>query len=193
MLDSLIGLQEKASIFFKEYSHKYKKQMKCTSGCDHCCIGGLSIFTWEAKLIIHWFTKLSKLERDQFIQKWQHKKNTNFTDVTGKKSSPCSFLIAGNCSIYSRRPIICRTQGMGLKWGEDGIERRDCCPLNFTNTTQPQSEKRDELNLDILNKMMAQAQQLFHSSTTNLLPDLQEQQRVQLSDLRDFLIQNYAK
>lgn len=195
MLDSLIGLQEKASSFFKDYSQKYGGQMKCTSGCDHCCIGGLSIFTWEAELIIHWFSELSKIEQDRVCQKWQCEENTDFTDVTGKQSSLCSFLSEGNCSIYSRRPIICRTQGMGLKWSESGVVKRDCCPLNFVdadidaNSAGTQSKEEDELNLDTLNQMMAQAQLIFSKQmNSSLAPAQIQQQRVPLIDLKDFFL-----
>lgn len=187
MYDSLIALQEKASAFFSDYEKKYRQHMQCASGCSHCCIGGLSIFTWEAELIIQWFASLTKEEKTQLIKQWQTQEESNFTDVKGKSCEACSFLINDRCSIYPRRPIICRTQGMGLKWNDNGKALRDCCPLNFTTG---ESQLEDELNLDVLNKMIAQAQILFTSDSKSSIAYLQEQQRIELSELRDFLIQS---
>jgi phosphoglycolate phosphatase len=48
----------------------------------------------------------------------------------------CAFLdSAGSCRIYDRRPYVCRTQGLPLRWieeppGEASVEYRDICPLN---------------------------------------------------------------
>lgn len=189
MLDSLMALQEKASAFFKDYEGKYREHMKCANGCSHCCIGGLSIFTWEAELIIQWFSSLSNEQRAELIEQWQTQNDSNFTDVKGNSCEACSFLVNDQCSIYPRRPIICRTQGMGLKWSDNGKALRDCCPLNFTSG---ESKLEDELNLDVLNKMIAQAQVLFNTNTQSSIPYLQDEQRVQLSDLRDFLIQTHS-
>jgi hypothetical protein len=41
----------------------------------------------------------------------------------------------GACRVYSRRPYVCRTQGLPLRWfAEDDsgsmVEYRDICPLN---------------------------------------------------------------
>jgi hypothetical protein len=48
----------------------------------------------------------------------------------------CAFLgDAGECRIYPDRPYVCRTQGLPLRWLEEGpggeiVEHRDVCPLN---------------------------------------------------------------
>lgn len=47
----------------------------------------------------------------------------------------CAFLDGeGACRVYDRRPYVCRTQGLPLRWLEerDGatVELRDICPLN---------------------------------------------------------------
>lgn len=193
MLDALIGLQEKASSFFSEYENKYAQQMKCASGCSHCCIGGLSIFTWEAELIIQWFTSLSSEQRSELLNKWEKNQNHDFTDVEGRAARPCSFLVDNQCSIYPRRPIICRTQGMGLKWQEGGKILRDCCPLNFkeieskNSTEEVTSQEEDELNLDVLNHMMAQAQMIFSKQMNSSIVSQQSTDRIQFEELKQFL------
>ncbi len=188
MLDSLIGLQEKASAFFNEYESKYGLHMKCASGCSHCCIGGLSIFTWEAELIIHWFDKLSLSKKEELLKQWAGNLNSNFSDVEGNPAKSCDFLVDNQCSIYPRRPIICRTQGMGLKWSEEGKILRDCCPLNFSDNTTS-SKEEDELNLDVLNHMISQAQMLFSNQQKSFIISSHSNERIELKDLREHLMQ----
>ena len=161
--------------------------MNCHKGCSHCCVGGLSIFAWEAELIISWFHGLAQQERQQWLKNFD-KAQEPFTDVTGQSTEPCSFLSAGACTIYSARPIICRTQGMGLKWHEEGSLHRDVCPLNFTDENQPPSDVQDELNLDVINHMMSQAQSLYEqdSSSSRQLPT--SHTRVELAFVKEYLI-----
>jgi len=188
MHESLISLQEKASTFFREYEKKYKDQMQCSSGCSHCCIGELSIFSWEAELIIQWFLSLNIQAQLDLKKEWAIETNHNFTNVEGEKKQPCTFLVENKCSIYPRRPIICRTQGMGLKWQEDKVLKTDSCPLNFTKNSS--SNVEDMLNLDVLNQMIAQAQKLFSSKMSLSQQTLQNSsQRVDLAELKIFLTQ----
>ena len=188
MRESLISLQEKASSFFSEYEKKYKDQMQCASGCSHCCIGGLTIFSWEAELIIQWFLSLDSQAKLTLKKEWSQEINQKFTDVEGNKAKPCTFLVDNKCSIYPRRPIICRTQGMGLKWQENKVLKTDSCPLNFTQNSE--SKVEDMLNLDVLNQMIAQAQKLFTSQMSLSQHSLQNSsQRVDLSKLKIFLTQ----
>lgn len=188
MLNSLIGLQEKASAFFNEYESKYALHMNCASGCSHCCIGGLTIFTWEAELIINWFDGLPSTKKEKLLEQWKSNLNSDFTDVEGKATKSCNFLVNNQCSIYPRRPMICRTQGMGLKWSEEGKILRDCCPLNFTNNTT-QSKEEDELNLDVLNHMISQAQMLFSNQHRSSIISQHSNERIELKELREHLMQ----
>lgn len=181
---SLQQLQEKASDFFNQYFKKYASSMKCTGGCSHCCIDQLTIFTWEAQLILDWFASLDESERKERLKQCAQGPES-FTNVEGQKNDPCVFLNKeGLCQIYERRPIICRTQGMGLKWSEDGQVKRDHCPLNFTEETSLQSDEADELNLDVINNMSSQAQMIYeqHSPEKSFT-----QTRVSLRELKKLL------
>jgi Fe-S-cluster containining protein len=45
----------------------------------------------------------------------------------------CALLDAeGACRVYADRPYVCRTQGLPLRWIDEGrgVELRDICPLN---------------------------------------------------------------
>jgi Fe-S-cluster containining protein len=46
-------------------------------------------------------------------------------------AASCAFLLSGLCAIYPARPIICRTQGLPLRY--DGADAIACCDLNFTD------------------------------------------------------------
>ncbi|MBC97727.1 MAG: hypothetical protein CME63_08255 [Halobacteriovoraceae bacterium] len=200
MRDSLKSLQVKASDFFHQYMNKYSSAMNCQKGCSHCCISDLSIFHWEADLILDWFSDLTLDQRADLKKKWsqsqQELKNDiqSFKDVFGNASLSCVFLYEGQCSIYPRRPIICRTQGMGLKWSEDGLLKRDCCPLNFTDSPfENESQIEDELNLDTLNQMISGAQTLYSKHLNSpLLQSSRENNpssRITLEELKEILIQ----
>jgi hypothetical protein len=47
----------------------------------------------------------------------------------------CPLLDNDRCSLYTARPIICRTHGLPLLIEEAAGMRVDRCPLNFTGTT----------------------------------------------------------
>jgi Fe-S-cluster containining protein len=89
----------------------------CARGCSSCCVDDITVFTVEAALIRHHHRRL--LEE-------------------GEPHAPgaCAFLDEeGACRIYPERPYVCRTQGLPLRWldegwPEDWTERRDICELN---------------------------------------------------------------
>lgn len=92
-------------------------RLRCKLGCSDCCVDDLSVFEVEAARIRSRYAAL--LEQ-------------------GRPHPPgaCAFLDeAGACRIYEARPYVCRTQGLPLRWedeGEDGEvqELRDICALN---------------------------------------------------------------
>ncbi|MBU8869354.1 MAG: YkgJ family cysteine cluster protein [Gemmatimonadales bacterium] len=99
----------------------------CRRGCSDCCIDDLSIFPVEASLI---------------------KANAAELLINSKPypKGRCAFLDkTGSCRIYPWRPYVCRTQGLPLRWLEEGpggevVELRDICPLNnesIKNSSNP--------------------------------------------------------
>ncbi len=61
-------------------------------------------------------------------------------------SDRCPFLSDENCTIYSARPLICRTHGLVLK-SDEFTHPTVSCPYNFNNTHP--FDLPDELILDI--------------------------------------------
>ncbi len=87
----------------------------CRRGCSDCCQDGLTVLEIEAAWIL--------AHRHQWAdpQAGPH--------AVGK----CALLTAdGACRVYPWRPYVCRTQGLPLRWLEDGPARegRSICPLN---------------------------------------------------------------
>ena len=89
----------------------YREQINCNKGCSNCCISGLSLFPIEA---------------DYIKEKIKHKKIK-----PNKTKGACIMLEKGNCQIYEYRPLVCRTQGLPLLYGEE----LSFCELNFKNMT----------------------------------------------------------
>ena len=89
-------------------------------GCAMCCVDGIEVHEVEAERI--------RAHHGQLLR-------------TGSAQAPgmCAFLSdEGACRIYADRPYVCRSQGLPLRWIDDGddshetepVERRDICPLN---------------------------------------------------------------
>jgi Fe-S-cluster containining protein len=96
-------------------------RLRCGPGCAKCCLDGLTVFEIEAERIRHGHAALLASGRPH-------------------PAGACAFLDPGGaCRIYPSRPYVCRTQGLPLRWieeGEDGtaVERRDICPENEAGT-----------------------------------------------------------
>ena len=74
----------------------------------------------------------------------------------------CPLLENDRCTIYTARPIICRSHGLPIQYiDESGNNQQDVCPLNFAGQvplhTLPNS---DLLDIDRLNQMLAIVNQL---------------------------------
>jgi hypothetical protein len=94
----------------------HKDRLKCRLGCSQCCCDGISVFGVEAANI--------------------RKKAATVLQQEPNQRGGCAFLgKEGECRIYRHRPYVCRTQGLPLRWWEEGdrnevVELRDICPLN---------------------------------------------------------------
>lgn len=93
-------------------------RLQCRRGCHACCIDELTVTRVEAERIRAAHAEL-------------------LATGTPHPAGACAFLDAeGACRVYAERPLVCRTQGLPLRFffeDEAGEieERRDVCPLNF--------------------------------------------------------------
>lgn len=121
----------------------HSSHMECKKGCDMCCMD-YSIFP------IEFYSIRNKIKSNQITP--------DLADKT--KENVCVFLNKQNCTIYSQRPIICRTHGLPLLFMNDNSEwELSACELNFTkfnfeefslDNTFPQDKYNSKLYL--LNK-----------------------------------------
>jgi hypothetical protein len=97
---------------------RHAARLVCGRGCASCCADGITVFRIEAALIRRDHAGLLECG-------------------SPRPPGACAFLDDHDgCRIYARRPYVCRTQGLPLRWleagpgGESGVEYRDICRLN---------------------------------------------------------------
>ena len=95
------------------FTEKHQQPLQCGPGCTSCCIT-FSVLPLEAAMI---YSGLSSPPKP-----------------AAGKPELCVFLKNDLCSIYSLRPIICRTQGLALGYIDEESESIavSACPVNFS-------------------------------------------------------------
>lgn len=126
---------------------QFADQITCRAGCSGCC-RHLSLFPVETASLVAAVEKLPDEIR---------------TILSGRigwpESGSCPLLLADCCTIYSDRPVICRTHGLPLLTEVDGEKSVDCCPENFTTAASlPGSAV---INLATLNSALVAINALF--------------------------------
>ncbi len=186
------ALQENAEQFFDRVYEKHKQSMTCSIGCSQCCYTDISIFTWEAELILDWLQSLSLQNQNKLKNNLEQNYTFEFTEKLNKK--PCEFLIINEnnhevCSIYEARPIICRTQGIPVEI-EETI---DACPLNFAgeigkSLNKSNFDSRSILNLERLNMLSSFSQKEFQKNSKYFE---EEVERIKLKDLKKIILDSF--
>lgn len=114
--DSYLEIRNMVDSKTCELEKLHKKYLTCKSGCDMCCMD-YSIFPVEYYAILNQLKKIKPLKTNHI----EHKNS-------------CLFLEKHKCSIYSHRPIICRTHGLPLLYtNEEGEWELAACELNFVD------------------------------------------------------------
>jgi Fe-S-cluster containining protein len=99
-------------------------RLRCTRGCASCCVDDLTVSMAEAARILRDGASAIRAAPE------------------GPRGACAMLLPDGACRIYAARPYVCRTQGLPLRWTEEGdVERRDICPLNDDDPTQTPLEE----------------------------------------------------
>ncbi len=116
-LASLFELHAVVDEAVRDLESAHRDRLVCRRGCTACCLDGITVFEVEAERIRRAAPAL-------------------LTSGLPHSEGACAFLDAeGACRIYADRPYVCRTQGLPLRWVEEGdagelTESRDICPLN---------------------------------------------------------------
>jgi uncharacterized protein len=144
---SLKDLHQKIHDFEQSISSDALRLSQCKAGCSGCCYVDLSVFEIEAQFIRDWFQALPTTDRATLETCW-----STPTEPT-QEAKPCAFLYREQCTIYEARPVICRSQGLALKFDYQGAEALDICPLNEEMIDL--LDEHEILNLDTLNTILA--------------------------------------
>jgi Fe-S-cluster containining protein len=132
--------------------------LHCHPGCSDCCIE-FAVLPLEAALLQD---ALLHIKRSAIVQE-----------------NHCVFLLENcHCSVYDRRPILCRTQGLALAYidHESGTIEVSACPINFQEEFC--FEQDDLFFMDDFNGRLA-VLNLQYCRQAGLQPDC----RIALSDI----------
>jgi Fe-S-cluster containining protein len=112
------------------------EHLRCMPGCSSCC-RRFSVAPIEAALI-----------GEQLGQR-------SVTALADDSTDRCGLLIDDLCSVYTLRPLICRTQGLPIAYIDEVNERIEVsvCPLNFSQSYRFSHD--DLLYLDPFNRLLA--------------------------------------
>ncbi len=146
-------------IFYNQREYIY-----CKEGCSLCCERG--------------DYPLSKIEYDymtiQYNQLNEDIKNiikSNIERIEDKDSYVCPFLIEHKCSIYSHRPIVCRTFGV-LTEDAKGLPSFPFCASMGLNYSKVYDEEKKHLSNELAKEKMVYAMphifRLSNKVVTNL-------------------------
>ena len=118
-LDELRRLHAEVDERAASLARVHSGRLQCARGCSDCCVDGQAVFELEAERI--------RSEHPELLA----------SGAAGPEGA-CAFLDSeGACRVYESRPYRCRTQGLPLRWFDEGpdgqlAEYRDVCELNFT-------------------------------------------------------------
>jgi len=157
-----------------EFQNRQRAELRarstCKNGCSRCCHTDISVFAVEATPIREWFLGLDSGQKSVLLERWNEP----------QQAAACAFLRNDSCTIYEARPLICRTQGLALRFEEEqaGVMESliDICPLN--DSMLEIIQETEVLNLDLLNRILVTLEQQDAQGTTRgrtRLADLQSE------------------
>ena len=140
----------------------YGQGLKCAPGCTSCCEGGITLFPIEADYI-------TASADTECLQAPAHERS-------------CRFLREGLCRIYQLRPVVCRTQGLPLLYGNGRDAEVSLCDLN-TGILDESGEIDSEYLVDMerVNTILAALNISYLRATGEL--DLRMDTRVSMDSL----------
>jgi uncharacterized protein len=153
------ALVHKVSAFCDTQSERYRADMACGPGCSSCCHAWLSVCAVEDAQLTAAVAALPQAEREEIAERGQHELEREHLGEAGPR---CALLDAdGRCAVYEHRPLVCRTQGLALRYPHGVVpvsavrERLSsgdvtCCPLNFGERVPAAQDVLDAERVDQL-------------------------------------------
>lgn len=145
------ALTAKVDAFGDDVLSRRASDMACRAGCCACCQDQLTVSDVEADLVREGTAAMTEEARARL----------RVRVGAASPTSPCLFLEAeGRCAVYASRPMVCRTQGLPLRYPEGVIPRAAIfdrtlggepitwCPLNFTLHAPAPSDVLDAGRVD---------------------------------------------
>lgn len=143
VMTKYFALCRKADLLFASTCQSFHGKMQCRVDCFHCCTLN-SVLPIEA-------VALAKAIRDLDAD---GRREINI-QTEQQDLSYCPLLLEGRCTVYSSRPLICRTHGAPLAYVDYAAEAIEisACPVNFSADFSFNNEQllyMDELNRELL-------------------------------------------
>ncbi len=142
---------------------KHSKNISCGKGCSSCCLD-------TSVLPIEFFSIVYALKEKNILP-----------DLTGES---CSMLKNKLCQIYELRPLICRTHGLPLAYGEEdepNLKNITFCEMNFKEKI-PAFSASNTLDMDDINIELVRLNENFIRSFGKELPE-----RIDLKEIVNYL------
>jgi hypothetical protein len=116
-------LAAKVDAFFTRVEARHGAEMKCNTGCSHCCHVRLSITGVEAAAI-----------RDAMATWPTERRAALAANLPVAPGDRCAALDPnGRCLVYEVRPIVCRSHGAPIRLRDArSLPVVQSCPDNFT-------------------------------------------------------------
>ena len=148
------ALLAKVDAFERAARARRAASMACRAGCSACCHAKLTVCDVEAAVVREGVAALEPEARARLAGR------------AGRSPDRCVMLEDdGRCAIYASRPLVCRTQGLALRYpegtipvdavlarGRGGSDALTWCPLNFRDAP-PRAE--DVLDAERVDAMLA--------------------------------------
>lgn len=136
--------------FREQVEQRQRDRIQCRPGCDGCCHVELTVCRVEAAVVERALRGLPDRTREEI----RH----NAQSLSGR----CPMLSRdGCCHIYADRPLVCRSQGLPLRYPTDFLPRGavrqklptgavTCCELNFSEGEIDADDTLDAERVDLI-------------------------------------------
>lgn len=127
-----LALREKVDAQVSQITAGQPDAFACRPGCESCCLVSLTLSTVEAAAVVRGLEAEGASDDDYRASLRQRLASGH---KTVEAESPRCVLLDGNgrCQLYASRPLVCRTQGLALRYPSDLV------PLESVRATMNQT------------------------------------------------------
>jgi Fe-S-cluster containining protein len=134
------ALVEKVSTFCEAVATRCAGSLACGPGCSSCCEAWLTVCAVERAQLQRALAALPAEERTAIARRGEAELTR---ERSGASPARCALLQDdGRCAVYEHRPLVCRTQGLALRYPNGVVPAAAVrlrvssgevthCPLNY--------------------------------------------------------------